>query len=298
MPRLALLLSTVIWGATFPATKAVLNQVPPLSFLFLRFLLGTMVVVGLFALLGRRLRFDWEMLRISVIAAVWLFVGYLLQTIGLRHTTASNSAFLTALYVVFVPLFLRRRGWRVWLSAALATIGLWFLVRPILTVNQGDVLTVGCAVAFAAHIACVERFTRVGDSASFFMWQLLFVTAAMLPAMMWEAPTLSVLTPSGVLLVGLLVTGLLATGAFAVQIWAQRFLSAQQTALLFALEPVCASWLAWHFLGEHLDAWGWLGSGMILGAVLLGSMDPKVVKVIELPGEPVIHAGVRQGKVR
>ncbi len=293
MPRVALLLSTMIWGATFPAAKAVLDQVPPLSFLFLRFLLGTLAVVGVFAVLGRRLRFDRDMLCISMIAAVWLFLGYLLQTIGLRYTTASNSAFITALYVVFVPLFLRRRGWRVWLSAAWATIGLWFLVRPTFTANQGDVLTVGCAAAFAAHIACVERFTRVGDSASFFMWQLLFVTAAMLPAMLWEAPTLAVLAPSGVLLVGLLVTGLLATGAFAVQIWAQRFLPAQQVALLFALEPLCAAWLAWHFLDEHLDAAGWLGSGMILGAVLLGSMDPKVAKVIEPPGA-AIREGVRQ----
>lgn len=286
MPRLALLLSTLIWGATFPATKAVLDQVPPLSFLFLRFLLGTLSVVGVFALLGKRLQFDRDMLRNSVIATAWLFLGYLLQTVGLQDTTASNSAFITALYVVLVPLFLRRRGWRVWLSAVLATIGLWLLVRPTVTVNQGDALTLGCAAAFAAHIACLERFTRVGDSASFFVWQLLFVTAALLPAMVWEAPEPSVFTPSAVLLVGLLVTGLLATGAFAVQIWAQRFLPAQQVALLFALEPVYAAWLAWWFLGERLDAAGWLGGGIILGAVVLGSADPKVANVIEPPGCP------------
>ena len=104
MPQFALLLTTVVWGATFPATKAALEQIAPLSFLFLRFFLGMIVVLTVLLLMRRRLVTDVCMLRISLIATGWLFLGYVLQTVGLRFTTASNSAFITVLYVVFVPL--------------------------------------------------------------------------------------------------------------------------------------------------------------------------------------------------
>ena len=110
MPQLALFLTTFVWGATFPATKAALEQISPLSFLFLRFLLGLIVVCAVLALMRRRLVKDSFTLRISLIATGWMFLGYVLQTVGLRFTTASNSAFITVLYVVFVPLYVRRLG--------------------------------------------------------------------------------------------------------------------------------------------------------------------------------------------
>jgi drug/metabolite transporter (DMT)-like permease len=273
MPRLAILLTTLIWGATFPATKAALEQVPPLTFLFLRFLIGAALVFAVLWLAGRPVSRDRFMVRISLIATVWLFLGYVLQTVGLRYTSASNSAFITVLYVVFVPLFLRRWGPRVWLAALLAMVGLWLLVKPTAQGNIGDVLSLGCAAAFAAHIACLERFTRVADPVAVLAWQFAFVTPAMFGMMLWEAPPSSAFNFSSVLIVGLGVTGVFATGAFAVQIWVQRLLPAQQVALLFSLEPACASWLAWYFLGETMDVQGWLGSMLILAGVVAGSLQ-------------------------
>ena len=271
MPQFALLLTTFVWGATFPATKAALEQISPLSFLFLRFLLGMIVVFAVLLFLRRPLIRDTSMMRASLIATAWLFIGYVLQTVGLRFTTASNSAFITVLYVVFVPLYLFRLGLHTWVSNAIALAGLWLLVKPTASANLGDLLTLGSAAAFAAHMVCLERYTRVADPVSLFVWQLLLMTVAMSGAMWWEQPTLAMFEPSGVLAIGLVVTGILATGAFAVQMWAQRLLPAQQVALLFAAEPAVAAWLAWYFLGEQLDAQGWFGSAMILGGVLLGS---------------------------
>lgn len=271
MPQFALLLTTFVWGATFPATKAALEQISPLSFLFLRFLLGTIVVYAVLLFFRRPLIRDTAMVRASLIATAWLFIGYVLQTVGLRFTTASNSAFITVLYVVFVPLYLLRLGLHTWISNGIALAGLWLLVRPTASANLGDLLTLGSAAAFAAHMVCLERYTRVADPVSLFAWQLLLMTLAMSAAMWWEQPTLAMFEPSRVLAIGLGVTGILATGAFAVQMWAQRLLPAQQVALLFAAEPAVAAWLAWYFLGEHLDAQGWFGSAMILGGVLLGS---------------------------
>jgi drug/metabolite transporter (DMT)-like permease len=275
MPRLALILTTLIWGATFPATKAALAQIPPFSFLFLRFLLGAVLAVATYVLIGGKLRGDRELLRISAIATSFLFLGYVAQTVGLKYTTASNSAFITVLYVIFVPMLLRRFQGRTWVSAALALTGLWFLVRPSLEMNVGDLWTLVCAVAFAAHIACIESYARRGDAALFFLWQMILVTALFGPTMLIERPAAEQLAPTGVLLVGLGVTGGLATGAFAVQVWVQRLLPAQQVALIFALEPAFAAWLAWYFLGEQLSSEGWLGSGLILAGVIIGGLAPQ-----------------------
>jgi drug/metabolite transporter (DMT)-like permease len=271
MPRLALLLTTFIWGATFPATKAVLEQIPPFSFLFLRFLLGTLLVGGGFLLLRFRLRRGPAVLRASAIATCWLFLGYVLQTVGLHYSTASNSAFITALYVVIVPLILRRFDRRVWLATGIATVGLWLLVKPSASGNLGDLLTLGCAIAFAAHIACLERFTREVDAPSLFAWQMMASVVLLFPTMLIEQAPVQAFAPTALLLVGLGVTGGLATGAFAVQMWVQRIVPAQQVALIFASEPAYAAWLSWYFLGETLDIQGWVGSGLILLAVVVGA---------------------------
>lgn len=271
MPRLALLLTTVIWGATFPATKAALEQISPLSFLLLRFLLGTLLVVLWFVICRRRLHHDRVVLRASALTTVFLFFGYLLQTVGLGHTSASNSAFLTALYVIFVPLMLMRIDGRVVSATAIAVVGLWLLVKPDTSMNLGDLMTLGCAVAFAGHIICLERFTRQVDAPSLLVWQMVAMTVLFLPAPWWEGTTQNDFLPTTVLLIGLGVTGVLATLAFAVQIWAQQQVPAQQVALLFASEPAYAAWLSWYFLGETLDVHGWIGSALILLAVLIGA---------------------------
>lgn len=272
MPQLALLLTTLIWGATFPATKVVLQQVPPFTFLFMRFALGCTLVAGVLLALRWSLEQTRTVLVLSAIATVWLFLGYALQTVGLKWTTASNSAFITALYVVFVPLILRRFSPRVWLAAAVAVGGLWCLIRPTVALNLGDLLTLGCAAAFAAHIACLERYTRAVSAASLFLWQLVFVVLVLAPVAVLERPPATAFELSSALLVGLGMTGVLATGAFAVQMWAQRLVPAQQVALVFSSEPAYAAWLAWYFLGESLDAQGWIGSGLILAAVLIGTL--------------------------
>ena len=271
MPRFALLLTTLIWGATFPATKAVLEQIPPLSFLFLRFLLGALLVGGGFLLWRLRLHRESAVLGASAIATGWLFLGYVLQTIGLSFTSASNSAFITALYVVIVPLILRRFDRRVWVATGVATVGLWLLVKPSASGNLGDLLTLGCAIAFAAHIACLERFTREIDAPSLFAWQMMAMVGLLLPTLLVEQPPTQAFAPTALLLVGLGVTGGLATGAFAVQLWVQRIVPAQHVALIFASEPAYAAWLSWYFLGETLDLQGWAGSGLILLAVVAGA---------------------------
>jgi drug/metabolite transporter (DMT)-like permease len=243
-----------------------------LSFLSLRFLLGTLLIAAWFVMAGYPLRRQRALLAASAIATVYLFFGYALQTVGLHYSSASNSAFLTALYVIIVPLMLRRFDRRVIAATVMATVGLWLLVKPSATMNVGDVMTVGCAVAFAAHIVCLERYTRLYDAPSLLMWQMAAMTLLFLPLMTWEQAPPQAFAASAALVIGLTVTGVFATGAFAVQMWAQQLIPAQQVALIFAAEPAYAAWLSWYFLGETMDVQGWIGSGLILTAVLTGAL--------------------------
>lgn len=272
MPHLILVLSALIWGATYPSTKAVLTQLPPFSFMFVRFFLGCLLVVVAVLVLRRRIRHDPATLRMSFIATVFLFLGFALQTEGLVTTTASKSAFITVQYVFLVPLFLRRFGGRTWAAAGLSVAGLWLLVDPQGEMTRGDLLTLGCAAAYAGHISCLEAFTQKSDPLSLFLWQLVMITVAMFPAMLWERPGGDAFALTPLLLSALLVNGVFATGAFAIQVWAQKRLPAPRVALIFSLEPLFAAWLAWLFLDEQLSGRGWVGSMLIVGAVLLGTL--------------------------
>lgn len=286
MPQLVLLLSTLIWGATFPATKAALAHISTLNFLFVRFLVGAGLALALVLIVFGRLGFERHLLRRAAIATLWLFVGYITQTLGLESTTASNSAFITTFYVVLVPLFMLRFDWQTWSAAGLAVTGLWFLINPSQTINVGDLWTLACAAAFAAHIACLERFTREEDAWSLFVWQMILVTVLFGMTLLWEPEPLSGLGATPVLLTAFVVTGVLATGAFAIQIWVQQHLPAQKVALIFALEPVYAAWLAWYFLGERFGLRGWIGSMLVLVGVVLGSLSVSSIKAV-ISAQPV-----------
>ena len=132
----------------------------PLSFLFLRFLLGTLVVCVVLVLMRRALTTNHRYAADECGCEQLAVSRYVLQTVGLHLTTASNSAFITVLYVVFVPLYLRRLGAHTWVSNGMALVGLWFLVKPAASANLGDVLTLGSAAAFAAHISSVWNGIR------------------------------------------------------------------------------------------------------------------------------------------
>jgi drug/metabolite transporter (DMT)-like permease len=153
-------------------------------------------------------------------------------------------------------------------------------------VNIGDVMTLGCALAFAGHIICLEQFTRRFDAPSLLLWQMTAMSILFIPTTLWEQAPGAAFAPTAILLIGLAVTGGLATGAFAVQMWAQQIVPAQQVALVFASEPAYAAWLSWYFLGETMDLQGWIGSGMILLAVLIGAFGSTTSQVASETAQP------------
>lgn len=277
---LALLGIAFIWGLTFVVVKEALASASTLVFLALRFTLATLALAvafrGRFGSLSLRSR----EVRGGVLAGVCLFAGFAFQTFGLRYTTPSKSAFITGLSIVLVPLlgsFVYRRAPRMSeaMGIAVAAVGMGMLTLEgwAPRIAFGDLVTLGCAFAFALHILVVGHYSAGAGFEVLSLTQI--ATAAVLAGVTcgWAEPPRLLWTPS--LMAALLITGLLATAlAFSVQAWAQQRTTATRTALIFASEPVFA-WLASYLLaGEALGTRAAAGAVLILAGILLVELKP------------------------
>jgi len=277
---LALVFVCMIWGATFVLVKEALADVSTLLFLALRFALAAAALAVVFLGPMQRAGNRAHAVRGGVIAGVFLFCGYVLQTFGLKLTTASKAAFITALYIPLVPVlgaFFHRKAPQsaeaVGVAIAALGMGLMTAHRNLLEVSLGDVLVAGCAVAFAVHIVVLGHFARAADTGTLAVTQI--ATCAVLAAgLFWWAEPMHVRW-SGRVWLALGVTSLLATAlAFSLQTWAQRFSSATRTALLFAMEPVFAWVTSWLVAGETLTGRTLGGAALILSGIVLAELKP------------------------
>jgi drug/metabolite transporter (DMT)-like permease len=264
---IALAGAALLFGATFVVVKEAVAVLPPLAFVGWRFLIGAVALL----LLGTpRGRFIW---RDGLVAGVLLFAGFALQTAGLAETSASNSGLITGLYVVFTPLLaavVARHGVGMGTIAGTATAfgGLALLtVGDGMTFAVGDLLTVGCAIAFAGHIVVLARVAFRHPVIPFTAIQLL-VTALL--SLAGSALTEGFPLPTGEVLPALIMTGLVVSGgAFLLQVWSQTVIGPTRTAIILALEPAFAAAFAAWILSERLDTRGWIGAALILTGIYL-----------------------------
>jgi len=277
---LALAGIALIWGATFVMVKEALQDSSTLLFLALRFSLASVALALVFRICYGGFFSGRQTLKAGLLAGIFLFAGYLLQTFGLRYTTASKSAFLTGLSIVLVPLLGSAVCRTVpqtseWLGVvtAMAGMGLLTLQGESIGIGFGDLLTLGCAVAFAAHILVVGHYSRKVGFEGLSLIQITTAASIALATFWWIEPPRVQWTPG--LLAALGVTGLLATAlAFTVQAWAQKHTTATHTALIFALEPVFAWVTSYVVAGERLSARAGLGAVLILGGIVLVEVKP------------------------
>lgn len=293
-----LVLLTVVWGMTFPATKSALADTDPMHFLALRFLFALALLLP-FALLQQRRRSgsaertsgaraaprEKRAARPGVrnpwvrggLVGLLLGLGFTLQVLGLRWTTASRSGFFTGLLVVLVPplaaLLRTSHAPRLtWLALAPATLGIYLIADPEAGgLNLGDWLTIGCAVVFALQMVTLEalawgrRETLILTTA-----QVIVVAGGALAWSLLAGKPLH-LTPTGWLAVA--YTALFGT---VLAVWMQtRFqpeVPAGHAALVFTLEPVFAGLFAWLLLGEGWTLRGLVGAGFILASMTLSSL--------------------------
>jgi drug/metabolite transporter (DMT)-like permease len=277
---LALAGITLIWGSTFVVVKRALEDVSALLFLGLRFGLASVALSLVFRRLQDKPGDRRTLLVGGTVTGAFLFGGYLFQTLGLKYTTPSKSAFITGLSIVMVPLLSATIERRQPMAAEVAGIltaacgmALMTLGGEALWIGKGDLLTLFCAVAFAFHIVTLGHYApKVGVSALSLMQ---FATAAALAgaSFWWAEPVLFRWRLE--VLGAVAVTGLLATAlAFWVQAWAQQYTSPTRTALIFALEPVFAWLTAFLLTGELLSLRTASGALLILAGILLVELKP------------------------
>lgn len=266
-----LILTTFFWGITFTIVKDAVSRVDMFVFLAQRFTLAsvTMILPGV-VLKGAP---DRGAVKAGAILGIFLFAAYGFQTAALLFTSASNTAFLTGLNVVMVPLFggllLRQRiSGRVMVSATVATIGLFLLTTGgTLSVNRGDILGLVCAICVALHILLTDRFAPHHDV--YWVTAIQLTTIAILSSLCALGQGEPVVVWYPFLLWPLIICALFATVfAFLVQTSMQRFISPVQTALIFCLEPVFAALYAYLMADERLSPTGWTGAILILAAML------------------------------
>lgn len=275
-PTLALVGVTAIWGSTFVVVQDAITKMPVTDFLTWRFALAALAMLLLrprsVAALGRSGR------QAGLLLGLALGAGYLLQTLGLQHTSAAVSGFITGMFVVLTPLgaavLLRTPpGRAAWGAVALATVGLGLLSLHGLSVGPGELLTLGCAAAFALHIVGLGQWAGSYDAFGLAVVQLL--TTAGLCAVVAVPGGLAVPPDAGVW-GALALTALAATAlAFVVQTWAQAHLPPTRAAVVMTMEPVFAGIFAVAVNGDALGPKTLLGAALVLGAMVLTEVGPR-----------------------
>jgi drug/metabolite transporter (DMT)-like permease len=261
-----------VWGVSFVAVKAALVFATPLVLLALRFSIATAPIAG--TLRGAE-RGHWVG---GVVLGLLFWSGFVFQTVGLRYTTPSRSAFITILSTPLVPLVhyavYRAAPRRLTLLAiVLAVVGTYLLTSPGggIGLNRGDILTLGCALTFAGQIVAAGHFARRMPLARLLALELgVSAVLSLACAPLLETPRLEG-TP---LFLGLILfLGAGGLWSFYVQLRAQQVLPPTQTALIFCVEPVFASVASYVVYGEVLAPLQLLGAGLILSAVAGAALE-------------------------
>lgn len=271
-----LLVVTAIWGSTFVVVKDAIGRMPAMDFLVWRFGIATVVMAAIrpraLAGLGR------TGLRRGVLLGLALGAGYIFQTVGLETTPATVSAFVTGLFIVFTPLcagvLLRQRiSGLAWAAVALATLGLGLITLHGWQVGRGELLTLGCALAFALQLIGLGEWADRHDTAALSIVQLAVTTVM---ALIGAAPSSLAPPPDAGVWGAVLLTAIAATAlAFFIQTWAQTILDPTRAAIVLTTEPVFAAVFGVAFGGDPFSARTALGALCVLGAMFLVELGPR-----------------------
>lgn len=290
-----LLLCTVIWGASFIAQKLGADSFGPFSINCYRNLMA-----GAFLFLCVRLRDRRRRSRQGdvlpsntravylggVLSGVCVFAAEVAQQIGIEHTSPGVSAFLTANYVLLVPVFAlalgRRAGWGVWAGVALAMAGTYCICFPgsassfpdLSTLGTGEAWTLLCAALFAVQILVVDRFAHACDLLRFSMVQMTVAGLIALPFVFLPSELARASWPGFVKGIWALVwLGVVSSGiAYTLQNLGQAKVPAALASIIMSLEGVFAALFGWLILGDVLTLRQLLGCGLVFAAVILSQL--------------------------
>ena len=288
LATLALLAMTASWGSTFFLIHDLLDRVPVLDFLAVRFAIASVAILLVSPRAVRRLSRD--RLRQAVLLGALYGVAQILQTTGLAHTAASVSGFITGMYVVFTPLLaavlLRSRiGALTWGAVLLAIIGLGVLtlgdVSSGLGLGYGEALTLVSAGMYALHIVGLGAWSSTRDALGMSIVQCIVIAVICTGAA----------APGGIVLpertgdwLSVVYMALFAGAAALLgQTWAQAHLPPTRTAIIMSMEPVFAALFAVLLGGESATSRMLLGGSLVLAAMLIVELVPRRRIEAEVP---------------
>lgn len=285
---LSLLAATVIWGFAFIAQSVGMDLIGPFTFQMVRCFLAVVFLIPVSFLLdigkcsiGESLA-KWKKPKLwksSIICGVALFAASSLQQIALVYTDAGKAGFITAMYIVLTPvlgLFRKRTPPKsTVLSVIMAVVGLYLLsCMGVTEINKGDLCLMGCALAFAVQINCIDHFSEGLDGFRMNCIQALTVAVLSIPFVAFtETVDVSNLLACWF---PLCFAGMLSMGlAYSLQIVGQKEMEATAASLIMSLESVFAALGGWWLLQERMSGTELLGCGLVFAAVVISQLPEK-----------------------
>jgi drug/metabolite transporter (DMT)-like permease len=308
LAHLLMFAMVMLWGTMFVVVKEALAHIAPQRFNALRMTVAFICLAIFYRSQWRRLtRTAWIA---GAVAGAAMTCGFFFQAQGLLYTTATNSAFLTAMVVVLVPLLVSLPGlrppgaglpqWPAWTGALLAFFGVALLTTPahtpwlhlLRTLNRGDILSLICALGFAFQIIALDRGAQKVPFQQLSLIQLGFamvfltvgawITEPASPGALGRVFSAASPLANPVVLFGVGAAGILATAlAFSIQIWAQQVIPATNIAVIVTLEPVFAWLTAYFVLHERLHLRGGLGALLVLSGIVAAEVLPRWMKRLQ-----------------
>jgi len=269
----ALILTSVLWGTSFPVIKTVMYYVNEYTYTWVRSLIAILGLTPYLLYTYYRGRFSVSTAKGGLLAGIAYALGLWLQGWGTKYTTASNSAFITGLNVIYVHIYsatvMRRYSIKLFLALILSISGLYLLTTPTTGFNLGDLLVLAGSFMWALQIVLVDRYSG-GDPLIFTLFEMVPALTFLIPDVVFYS-TISV--SINVLLMITYLAFVCSNTAFALQVFGQRYVSPAVTAIVFLLEPVVAAILSYVLLGEVFTSIKVLGASLILTAMFLSSTD-------------------------
>ena len=285
-----LLLTAFIWGTAFVAQSVGMDYLGPFSFNGIRCLIGAVALLPCIWFLNRmnkdtetdcseKEKSGKDLITGGIACGVLLFTAGSLQQAGIQYTTAGKAGFITAFYIVIVPvlgIFLHKKiKWKVWMAVLLALVGLYFLcITESFSIGKGDILVFLCALVFSVHILVIDHFSPKVDGVK--MSCIQFFTCAVLAGigmLLFEQPTWANIFAAWkpILYAGAMSSGV----AYTFQIIGQKGLRPTIASLIMSLESVISAISGWLLLDQALSAREIFGCVLMFGAIVLAQLPEK-----------------------
>lgn len=288
---LILFLTAVIWGLGFIAQSVGMDYVEPFTFTASRNILAFLVLIPYIAVTDKRKQkndtsvINKHTLWIGgICCGICLFAASSLQQFGVKYTTVGKAGFITAMYMVLVPIFgiflHKKAGLKVWTAVMLAALGMYLLciTKGEFRLELGDSLVFACAVCFTFHILSIDHFSPKTDGVKLSCIQFLVCAVlSTLSALIFETPNMHNIAAAGV---PILYAGVFSSGvAYNFQIIGQKGMNPTVASLILSLESVVSVLAGWLILDQALSAREILGCVLAFAAIILVQLPDRKAHV-------------------